>query len=269
MISGLTSFRKKSLRVLMYHSISGTSQRDDLTVDADQLEAQFRYLRTHGYSTLLFSDLIAAMEGKAPLPEKAVLITFDDGFRNNYEIAYPLARQYRIRINLFVVPAFIHKGEYNGLPCLTVEDIRKMDPDLVEIGLHSFDHRSYADLSPFRLAADVELSMTALNAMDIPYQPCLAYPFGAYPRRKGLDQSRLFEILEEKGISLAFRIGNRINRFPLRNRFLVQRLDITGHDTLQSFRWSLLYGKKWTRLITPLLKDHTVHSPLTQPEIHG
>jgi peptidoglycan/xylan/chitin deacetylase (PgdA/CDA1 family) len=258
MITGLIPFRKGSLRVLMYHSISGTGQRDGLTVSADQLEAQFRYLRTHGYSTILLSDLVAAMEGKTPLPEKAVLITFDDGFRDNYEIAYPLACQYRVRINLFVVPAFIQKGEYRGIPCLTAEDIHKMDPALVEIGLHSFDHRSYAELSPFRLAADVELSMTMLNGMDIPYQPCLAYPFGAYPRRKGLDQSRLFEILEDKGIFLAFRIGNRINRFPLRNRFLIQRLDITGHDTLQSFRWSLIYGKKWVRLIAPLFKDRKV-----------
>jgi peptidoglycan/xylan/chitin deacetylase (PgdA/CDA1 family) len=255
MITRLIPFRKKSLRVLMYHSISGTGQRDDLTVGADQLEAQFRYLRTHGYSTILLSELIAAIEGKTALPEKPVLVTFDDGFRDNYEIAYPLACQYRVRINLFVVPAFIHKGEYRGIPCLTAEDIRKMDPDLVEIGLHSFDHRSYDGLSPFRVAADVELSIKTLDTMDIAYQPCLAYPFGAFPRRKGLDQSSLFEILEDKGICLAFRIGNRINRFPLRNRFLVQRLDITGHDTLQSFRWSLIYGKKWTRLISSLFKD--------------
>jgi len=258
---GKRLFGRERLRVLMYHSISGTGQRDNLTVDAGQLEAQFRYLRTHGYSTILFSDLIAAMEGKSPLPEKAVLITFDDGFRNNYEIAYPLARQYRIRINLFIVPVFIHLGEYKGIPCLTAEDIRKMDPGLVEIGLHSFDHRSYAELSSFRIKADVELCIEALNAMDIPYQPCIAYPFGAYPRRKGADQSRLFEILEDNGICLAFRIGNRINRFPFRNRFLVQRLDITGHDTLQTFRMSLRYGKKWVSLIAPLFKDRTSPVP--------
>lgn len=248
---GKSLFRKENLRVLMYHSVSGDGRRDDLTVDAGQLEAQFRYLRTHGYSTILLSELIEAAEGKCSLPPKPVLVTFDDGFRDILEIVYPLAEQYRIRINLFVVPAFIHQGEYRGIPCLTAEDIRKMDPDLVEIGLHSFDHRSYAELNPFRLAADLELSMMALSAMDIPYQPCLAYPFGAYPRRKGLDQSTLFEVLEEKGISLAFRIGNRINPFPLKHRFLVQRLDITGHDTLRTFQWSLAVGKKWVRLISP------------------
>ncbi|MDO6433440.1 polysaccharide deacetylase family protein [Flavitalea sp. BT771] len=262
-------FPKEHLRVLMYHSVSGDGRRDDLTVDAGQLEAQFRYLRTHGYTTILLSELIEAVEGKGSLPVKPVLVTFDDGFRDNLEIAYPLAKQYRIRINLFVVPAFIHQGEYRGLPCLTADDIRKMDPDLVEIGLHSFDHRSYAELNPFRLAADLELSMVALRSMDIPYQPCLAYPFGAYPRRKGLDQSTLFEILEEKGISLAFRIGNRINPFPLKHRFLVQRLDITGHDTLRTFQWSLAIGKKWARLISPLLRSSADRRGSVLQEAHG
>jgi peptidoglycan/xylan/chitin deacetylase (PgdA/CDA1 family) len=236
----------------MYHSVSDTGERDDLTVDTMQLESHFRYLHMHGYSTILLSQLIDAMEGRNVLPDRPVLITFDDGFRNNYEIAYPLAALYRIRINLFVVPDFIRKGSYRGQPCLTPDDIHKMDPGLAEIGLHSFSHCSYADLLPSALSEDIDQSMEALKEMNIPFQPCLAYPFGAYPRRKGLDQSRLFSILEEKGIRLAFRIGNRINTLPLRNPFVVQRMDITGHDTVQTFAWSMLLGKKWTRWITPL-----------------
>jgi hypothetical protein len=80
--------------------------------------------------------------------------------------------------------------------------------------------------------------------MGIPYQPCLAYPYGAYPRRKGYDQSRLFEILEEKGVRLAFRIGNRINRLPLRRPFLIQRLDIKGNEPFPLFRVRLAFGRK-------------------------
>jgi len=137
------------------------------------------------------------------------------------------------------------------MPCLTADEINAMDSRLVQVGLHSFDHVSYADLTPRHLAADLHLSMQALRAMNISYQPCLAYPFGAFPRRKGLDQSRLFEILEEKGIWLAFRIGNRLNRFPPRNRYLIQRMDITGHDTLKTFKCALVTGKKWAALLKP------------------
>lgn len=235
----------------MYHSVSTDGKRDDLTVDAAQLESHFRYLRTHGYNTISLSELIDAVEGEGRLPERSVLITFDDGFRDIYSVVYPLVQQYRVRINLFVVPAFIHKGEYRGMPCLTAGEINAMDPGLVQVGLHSFDHLSYADLTPRRIAADLHMSMQALRAMDISYQPCLAYPFGAFPRRKGLDQSSLFETLEDKGIWLAFRIGNRLNRFPLRNCYLIQRMDITGHDTLKTFRCALVTGKKWATLFRP------------------
>jgi peptidoglycan/xylan/chitin deacetylase (PgdA/CDA1 family) len=245
------------LRVLMYHSVSGTGERGDLSVDKGQLESHFRYLHTHGYSSILLSQLVDALDGKSVLPQRPVLVTFDDGFRDNYELAYPLAERYRIRINLFVVPAFIRQGSYREIPCMTAGDIQNMDPDLVEIGLHSFSHDSYADLPPSRLSDDIDRSITALKSMNIAFQPCLAYPFGAYPRRKGLDQSRLFQILEEKGIRLAFRIGNRINPLPLRNIFTVQRMDITGHDTLRSFAWSLKLGKKRTRWIWSMALSRT------------
>jgi peptidoglycan/xylan/chitin deacetylase (PgdA/CDA1 family) len=237
-------FRHNRLRVLMYHSVSGNGHRDALTVDSVQLEDHFRWLREEGYQTILLSELIAFCDYKRPLPANPVLITFDDGYRNNYEIAYPIAKKYQVKINLFLVPAFIQRGQYMGLPCMDAEDIRKMDPFLVEIGLHSYDHQSYADLIPSKIETDLEKCLLAMQTMGITFSPCLAYPYGAYPKRKGYDQSRLFEILEEKGIRLAFRIGNRLNSLPLRRKFLIQRLDIRGDETFRVFRQSLHFGKK-------------------------
>jgi peptidoglycan/xylan/chitin deacetylase (PgdA/CDA1 family) len=239
-------YKAKELRVLMYHSVSSNGHVDSLTVGADTLEEQFQYLCDEGYTSILLSDLVAfSREGK-PLPKNPVLITFDDGYKDNYELAYSLAQQYSMKINLFLVPAFIWKGNYRDRPCLQPEDIAKMDPALVEIGLHSYDHQSYADLLPWGIGIDIERSKAAMEEWGIPYQPCLAYPYGAFPRRKGYDQDKLFEIMEEKGIQLAFRIGNRVNKLPLRKRFLVQRLDIRGDETMRAFRLHLRYGRKKT-----------------------
>jgi peptidoglycan/xylan/chitin deacetylase (PgdA/CDA1 family) len=232
------------LRVLMYHSVSGDGFRNDLTVSRDQLEEHFQYLLAKGYSTILLSDLIAYTEHQRPLPPKPVLITFDDGFLNNYEIAYPLAQKYGIRINFFLVPAFMKIGEYRSTPCLCAADLQKMDPALVETGLHSYAHSNYADLIPSKIEADIDRCIHSMKSMAIPFQPCLAYPFGAYPKRKGYDQTRLFEILQEKGIKLAFRIGNRINQLPFRQHFLIQRIDVRGDEPFLLFRLSLAFGKK-------------------------
>jgi peptidoglycan/xylan/chitin deacetylase (PgdA/CDA1 family) len=243
----------KKLRVLMYHSVSDDGARDGLTVDTRQLEEHFYYLWANGYKTLLLSDLIACHEQKRPLPEKAVLITFDDGFRNNYQLAYPLAKKYQLKLNFFLVPSFIRKGTYREEPCLSAADLLKMDPAVAEFGLHSFDHQGYDVMGQAEIAADIDNCMSALEEMGIPYQPCLAYPYGAWPR-KVLQQSRFFEILEEQGVRLAFRIGNRLNRFPFHNRFLLQRIDVRGDESFHTFRLSLHYGKKSTSWLAPLLR---------------
>ena len=243
----------KRLRILMYHSISDNGLRDGLTVDSHQLEQHFHYLWSNNYTALLLSDLIACHEQKKPLPEKAVLITFDDGFRNNYEIAYPLAKKYQLKLNFFLVPAFIRKGTYHEKPCLSAAELQKMDPAVVEFGLHSLDHQGYDVLQPAEIEYDLDNCMSALEEMGIPYQPCLAYPYGAF-HRNALQQSRFFEILEEQGIRLAFRIGNRLNRFPFHNRFLLQRIDVRGDEPFHTFRLSLAYGKKRTGWLAPLLK---------------
>src|SRR5689334_5404646 len=95
------------LRVLMYHKISGNGDSDGLTVPVNILEAQFNYLLKQGYSPLLFSDLLNYTRLRKPLPRRPVLITFDDGYRDNYTIMYPLLKKYGMKANIFLVPAFL------------------------------------------------------------------------------------------------------------------------------------------------------------------
>lgn len=244
----------------MYHSVSGNGYTDALTIDSGQLELHFQYLGAKGYQTILLSELIAYYEHRRPLPPNPVLITFDDGFRNNYLLAYPLAEKYQVKINFFLVPSFIKSGIYREETCMNEEDIRRLNPSLVEVGLHSYTHSSYAELNPSRIATDIDDCLASLKDMKIPFQPCLAYPYGAYPRRKGYDQTRLFQILEEKGVRLAFRIGNRINRLPLRRPFLIQRLDIKGNESFRRFQASLAFGRKTPAFVyyLSLWKDNMI-----------
>src|SRR5882757_7691829 len=121
----------RKLRVLLYHSLSRDGRRDTLTVSEQQLEQQFRYLREKRYTAISLSELIAFCDHRRALPANPVLITFDDGFLNNAEIAYPLAKKYGQKINLFVVPRFIRKGAYRQEPCLQPADFNEMDADVV------------------------------------------------------------------------------------------------------------------------------------------
>jgi peptidoglycan/xylan/chitin deacetylase (PgdA/CDA1 family) len=230
------------ISILLYHSVSADGSRDDLTVSKDQLEGHFQYLRSKGYSAIGLSELIAYHRDKTPLPPKPVLITFDDGFKNSIDIAYPLAKALGIKINLFLVPGFMLRGEYRNLPCLGAREINQMDAAFVEVGLHSFTHQRYAEMSPAQAGADIDLCKRYMEGAGIRYQPCLAYPYGAYPLNKGDLQTEMFDILAKNGIQLAFGIGNHLNGLPLRNRFTIQRCEIKGGESFRKFKRRLALG---------------------------
>ncbi|MFT3825117.1 MAG: polysaccharide deacetylase family protein [Chitinophagaceae bacterium] len=237
----------QQLRVLMYHKISGDGTGDFLTVPSEQLEAQFLFLQKNGYTPVLLSDLVAFTEHHQPLPPNPVLITFDDGYRNNYTVMYPLLEKYGMKANIFLVATFLQHDdipeEEKNDEYLSVYDIRAMNPALVEYGLHSLDHKSYKELTPAEMDTDIVKSKALLKKLGIDFQPCLAFPYGAYPKRDQAKQYEFFETLRFNNISMAFRIGNRLNTLPLRNPLLVQRLDIRGDTSSQKFTRLLAKGK--------------------------
>lgn len=235
------------LRVLMYHKVSDNGYTDPLTVPVSILEVHFNYLLQHGYSPILLSDLVKHVRSGKALPPKPVLITFDDGYRDNYTIMYPLLKKYGMKANIFLAPSFLQEQKATNTKddaYLQVADLFAMDPRLVEYGLHSFDHKSYKMLSPQEMDRDIVKSKARLITMNIPFQPCLALPYGAFPKQNPTMQQQFFHTLAANKIALAFRTGNRLNNLPLQNPLLIERLDIRGDDPFEQFVSLLRKGKK-------------------------
>ena len=142
--------------VLCYHDVQDDPARqrvaDALTIRTADLVAQFEWLREHGYRVVSLDDILAAREGRRPLPDKAVLLTFDDGYRSTYTRVFPL-------LKLFGYPAVVaplvkwidSTGEHvpygdktaPRAAFLNWEQLKEMaDSGLVEIASHSYDlHR--------------------------------------------------------------------------------------------------------------------------------
>lgn len=232
------------LRVLMYHKISSNSYRDYLTVTREDLNIQFRFLAQEGYTPLLLSDLVKHVRTKDPLPEKPVLITFDDGYRDNYTIMYPVLKKYGLKANIFLVPAYLELGETPQESYLKLSDLNDMDPDLVEYGLHSYDHKSYKQLSLEEIEQDINKCRQYLLEKKIAYQDCVAYPYGSFPKRNPAKRRQFLDTLSTNRIVLAFRIGNRLNPVPLADPLIIQRLDIRGNEPFEIFKRKLLKGKR-------------------------
>lgn len=243
------SFRARPpLRVLMYHKVSDNGSKDYLTIPVNQLEAQFSYLLKEGYSPILLSELLKYVRSAKPLPPKPVVITFDDGYRDNYTVMYPLLKKYGIKANIFIVPTFLQQENQqendSGEQYLQLSDINAMDRQLVEFGLHSYDHKSYKKLTAEEIDMDIVKCKAMLITMNIPFQPCLAYPYGAFPKRNPVKLGKMFNALTNNNIALAFRIGNRLNNVPFKNPLLIQRLDIRGDESFEKFVRLVKKGKK-------------------------
>ena len=127
-----------TLYILMYHSVvdgDGSNCNDWMTT-TQRFREDLQWLKDHGYTTLLPSEL----ENGASLPEKAVLITFDDGYANNYTQAFPVLKEFQAK----AVISMIVRRTVDGKPdFLTWDMCREMaDSGLVEIGSHTYDHHA-------------------------------------------------------------------------------------------------------------------------------
>ena len=234
--------RRGGLPVLMYHKIINEGKTDYLSLHVDMLDKQFSYLKTNGYNTISLSQLQAYIRVGTPLPAKPCLITFDDGYRDNYTLMFPLLRKYGLKANIFLVAGFLLADKKDFLQ---IEEIKIMARNNVEFGLHSYDHDSYNKMSLKEMEKDIEQCIGVFKKNEIDYVSCLAYTYGAFPKRDKLKRKAMFHLFELLGITMAFRIGNRLNRMPFAEKFLIQRLDVRGDEPFEQFVKSLTVGKKF------------------------
>jgi hypothetical protein len=101
--------------ILMYHYISVPPEdadvyRTDLSVSPDNFRAQMTYLAQNGYTPIDFYDLSLAITGHQALPPRPVIITLDDAYRDQYENAFPVLREFGFTATIFVVTEFIDRG---------------------------------------------------------------------------------------------------------------------------------------------------------------
>lgn len=136
--------RTAHVPILMYHYLStppadADAYRTDLSVPPDLFAAHLNRLQAEGYTTISLYDLLMHLTQGAPLPPKPVVITFDDGYRDNYANAFPLLKQRGMQATFFVITDFMdeNRPEY-----LTWEMARKMLAAGMSIESHSRNHAS-------------------------------------------------------------------------------------------------------------------------------
>jgi peptidoglycan/xylan/chitin deacetylase (PgdA/CDA1 family) len=166
----------------MYHYISippaGSDQyRVDLSVTPDNFRAQMAYLVQNGYNTIDFYDLSLAIVNKRELPPNPIIISLDDAYRDNYENAYPILKEFGMKATIFVPTEFIDAGNPNYL---TWEMIDEMSANGIRFEVHSRTHPDMRERERDYLIWEI-LGPQETLAAHIGYTPrYFAYPGGTY-----------------------------------------------------------------------------------------
>lgn len=106
---------RKRIKILLYHGVVKAALEPTLNSEALHLEAgvfdrQIAYLKRH-YRIIALQELVDGMQGRKDLPEYAVALTFDDGYRNTYESAWPILQRHQVPAAFFVTTSFISSRE--------------------------------------------------------------------------------------------------------------------------------------------------------------
>ncbi len=175
--------RNARVPILMYHHVgelppNADTLRKSLTVSEARFQEHMQYLAAQGYTTIHLADLVNHLQNGAPLPEKPIVLTFDDGYDDNYLNAFPTLKDFGFKGTFFVIGA---PTDYGSPGYMRWEQILEMYENDMEIGAHSLTHRY--NLGQFRASIqDSEIKKTHQLMVDhLPnWTPLFSYPSGSY-----------------------------------------------------------------------------------------
>ena len=222
--------------LIMYHAVMDDASRlGKYVISPEELESDFKWLSENGYTAVLSEDLINYTENGAALPEKPILLTFDDGYYNNYLYAYPTAKRYGMKFVLSPIGKYVDlytetpdKSPYYA-HC-TWDMLREMQSSgVVEIANHTYDLHSSdgARLGTKQLSGE-SLEDTKLLTEDVTLfqqkaeenlqsKPVLfAYPFGAVSEGEP-------EIIKNLGFKVTLSCEERVSTVTRPGKLILPR----------------------------------------------
>jgi peptidoglycan/xylan/chitin deacetylase (PgdA/CDA1 family) len=211
--------------ILLYHFVGRAALEKDgasttrYNVTAANFDAQLALLHRLGYQTVTIAEIAAALRGEGVLPRQPIAITFDDGWVEQYSVAFPLLQKYGMKATFYILSSYTTGGRY-----VTWEQLEEMRDAGMEIGSHTRKHANLIEVGAEDAGYEISGSKSVLEEkLDITVES-IAYPYGLY-------SGNTITLTQQAGYRAAVALGTSVQHSQA-NLYVLRRFEIHGAHTL-------------------------------------
>jgi len=213
--------KPKSIPVLMYHSINPIST-NNLIVPPDEFDAQMKWLKDNNYNPLTLDELYHWLVHSNETKENPIVITFDDGYEDNYKYAYPILKKYQFNATIFLITDAINKNTV-----LTESQIKEMYAHNIDFQSHTSNHEELNTKSYNQQIQSIKKSQERINSLINKKSEYLCYPVGKYNKDT-------LKACNDLGIKLAFTTKPGFI-YTNNDKYTLRRLRVSPSKNIKSF----------------------------------
>ena len=213
--------KEAHVRVIMYHSVSDDPKKwSKYAISPQEFESDLRYLSENNLSPVTTADLVAFVANGSPLPENPVMITLDDGYRNNYDEVFPLLKKYGFCATISLTGEFIESAKednHNRSFMLWREAVEMYESGLADVANHTWAlHRNNGrygcnklkeeSLEEYKsvLSGDIGALQDKLEQLTGERPAAFVYPYGAVSPES-------VDVLRELGFAASYSVEQGVN----------------------------------------------------------
>jgi len=234
--------------IIAYHRVNDFRQ-NTLTVNPKFFRQQMSYLKEKGYQSISLDDLVNSHLNKnTDLPPKPIIITFDDGFYDNYLYAFPILKEFGFKATFFLILDLIgtdiifekdklEKPDLSKDSMLSWADVKMMQEEGMEFGSHTCSHVNLINVSSQQAEQEIFGSYSKFE-QKLGYPPrFFCYPYGAF-------DGGIKAIVEHAGFHGA--VVTPRHYIDKMDTFALFRVGIYGHNNMRTFKFKI---SKWFKFL--------------------
>lgn len=234
-IASVYIYPPKGVMIFEYHRINDeTVNTDDYSLSKEEFQEQLNYFKENNYHTISLMDFIRAEKYGEELPENPIILTFDDGYEDNYINMMPMIKAMDMKATMFMATNLIGKKNY-----VNWQQLKEMQDNGIEIGSHTANHLPLDQVE--NLDNEIKLSKLLMEWNGLKTIYFFSYPNGIYTPES-------IQSLKDNNYLAAVTGDAGYNTFTT-DKYLLQRTNVSNYRFgFLGFKWRILKTKILYRL---------------------